>query len=132
LADPVEHHRTLVWLPRSGVVVVDRLRSRRAHAIRTRLHVAPGVRCDGANGLAGFDVVALGGGDVRHVEAAYSPFLGRKVPIDVLEDVRTVEPDTPFGWSVLRKGARVARLELDRVEVSLEGHSTLTVPLEWA
>jgi uncharacterized heparinase superfamily protein len=131
LADPVEHHRTLVWLPQNGVVVVDRLRARLAHAIRTRLHVAPGVRCDGANGLAGFDVVALGGGDVRRVEAAYSPFLGRKVPIDVLEDVRTVEPDTPFGWSVLRKGARVARLELDRVEVSLAGQSILTVPLEW-
>jgi hypothetical protein len=132
LADPVEHHRALVWLPRYGLVVVDRLCSRRAHAIRTRLHVAPGVRCDGANSVAGFDVVALGGGEVRQAEAAYSPFLGRKVPIDVLEDVRTVEPDTPFGWSVLRKGVLIARLELNRVELSVEGQSVLTVPLEWS
>jgi uncharacterized heparinase superfamily protein len=131
LADPVEHHRTLVWLPRNGLVVVDRLRARRAHAVRTRLHVAPGVRWDEANGVAGFEVVALGGGEVRQAEAAYSPFLGRKVPIDVLEDVRTVEPDTPFGWSVLRKGVRVARLELERVDVSVEGQSVLTVPLGW-
>jgi hypothetical protein len=132
LADPVEHQRALVWLPRNGVVVIDRLRSQRAHAIRTRLHVAPAARCDGAGAVEGFDVVALGGGEVHQTEGAYSPFLGSKVPIDVLEDVRTVEPDVPFGWSMLRKGVRVVRLEVNRVDISLEGQSIVTVPLDWS
>ena len=85
----------------------------------------------GTSGVAGFDVAALGGGEVRQAEGAYSPFLGHRAPIEVLEDVRTVQPDTPFGWSLLRKGARVTRLELDRVEVSRDGESVLSVPLEW-
>jgi hypothetical protein len=130
LADPVEHHRTFVWLPRTGVVVVDRLRARRDHAIRTRLHLAPGVPCCGPT-VGGFHVRALGGGETRKTEGAYSPFLGRKVPIDVLEDVRTVQPDSPFGWSLLRNGARVTRLELDRLDVSRDGDSALSVPLVW-
>jgi hypothetical protein len=132
LPDSVEHHRAFIWLPRRGVVVVDRLRARRGHAVRTRLHLAPGVRFDGTSGVAGFDVVALGGGEVRQDEGAYSPFLGRRVPIDVLEDVRTVQPDTPFGWSLLRDGARVTRLELDRVDVSRDGEPVLTVQLNWS
>jgi hypothetical protein len=131
LPDSVEHHRAFVWLPRSGMVVVDRLRARMSHAVRSRLHLAPGVRFDPDRGVAGFDVVALGGGEVRSTEGSYSPFLGRRVSIDVLEDVRTMQPETPFGWSLLRKGARVTRLELDGIDVSRDGESVLRVPLEW-
>jgi uncharacterized heparinase superfamily protein len=129
LPDPVEHHRAFVWLPRSGVVIVDRLRGGGSHGVRTRLHLAPGVRFRG--GLDGFEVTTLGGGEITQKTGAYSPFLGEKVPIDVLEDVRSVAPDTPFGWSLLREGARITRLELERVDVSRDG-SVLTVPLRWS
>lgn len=132
LPDPVEHHRAFVWLPGTGVVVVDRLRARQSHGVRSRLHLAPGVRFTPTSGVRDFDVLPLGGGDVHRADGEYSPFLGKKVPIDVLEDVRTVAPDTPFGWSLLRKGARVTRLELDRVDVSRDGDSVLSVPLEWS
>ena len=130
LPDPLEHHRAFVWLPGSGMVVVDRLCAQHAHAVRTRLHLAPGVRFEGTR-VIGFDVAALGGGELGQAEGAYSPFLGHKTSINVLEDVRTVQPDTPFGWSLLRNGARVTRLELDRIDVSRGGESVLTVPLEW-
>lgn len=132
LPDPVEHHRAFIWLPRSGVVVVDRLRARRSHAVRTRLHLAPGVRFAPGSGVAGFNVIALGAGEVRRTSGSYSSFLGQKVPIDVLEDVTTVAPETPFGWSLLRNGARVTRLELDRLDVSRDGGSVLTIPLRWS
>ena len=131
LPDPLEHHRAFVWLPGSGVVVVDRLRAKRAHAVRTRLHLAPGVRVEGTSSVVGFDVAALGGGEVRQAEGAYSPFLGHKTSINVLEDVRIMQPDTPFGWSLLRKGARVTRLELDRIDVTRDGESVFSVPLVW-
>jgi uncharacterized heparinase superfamily protein len=132
LADPVEHHRAFVWLPGSGIVVVDRLRARLAHDIHTRLHLAPAARFDAVDGVSGFDIVALGGGQLRKREGTYSPFLGRKVPIDVLEDARTVEPDVAFGWSVLRRGTHVTRLGIDSIDISRATGSILPVPLEWA
>ena len=52
--------------------------------------------------------------------------------IDVLEDIRTMQPDTPFGWSLLRHGARVIRLELDGLEVKRDDDSVLSVPLQWS
>jgi uncharacterized heparinase superfamily protein len=124
LQDPVLHHRAFVWVPRAGVVVVDRLQATRAHAVRTRLHFAPDARHED------FEIATLGGGEVRRQEGAYSPFLGRKEPIGVLEDAREIQPETLFGWSLLRRGARVARLEFNRLELTRDG-GTVSVPLKW-
>jgi hypothetical protein len=112
--------------------VVDHLRARQSHRVRSRLHFAPGVRLRGTSSAAGFDIAALGGGEIHRTEGAYSPFLGQKVPLDVLEDVRSVAPDAPFGWSLLQNGARVTRLELDGLDVSSNGALMVTVPLEWS
>lgn len=42
LAEPVTHHRSLVWCPGDGLVVVDVLRGRGRHEVRSSLHLAPG------------------------------------------------------------------------------------------
>ena len=119
----LEHHRAFVWVPGAGVVVVDRLRADRPHAVRTRLHLAPGVRMDD------FRVAALGGGEVLRRDGFYSPFLGRKEPIDVLEDAREIAPEAPFGWSLLRGHAQVTGLVRDRLELVRDGR-TLNIPLD--
>jgi hypothetical protein len=132
LPDPVEHHRAFVWVPRSGIVVVDHLRARRSHSIGTRLHLAPGIQFTPAGGIAGFEVTALGGGELRPVSGVYSPFLGSKISIDVVEDARNMAPETPFGWSLLRRGTRVTRLGLDQIEITRDGDFVLNVPLRWS
>jgi hypothetical protein len=103
-----------VWLPGEGVVVVDRLAARRAHAIVSRLPLAPGVD-PGAPPLA----IAAQGEDgpvaPRPAQAWHAPYLGTRVPATVLEDARTVAPGEPFGWSLLRGDRRVAQLRGDRL-----------------
>jgi hypothetical protein len=82
--------------------------------------------------VAGFDIISLGGGAPDRIDGVYSPFLGQKHRAEVLEVARSVAPDAPFGWSLLRSGSRVTRLELDHLEVSSDGGSVLPVPLEWS
>jgi hypothetical protein len=102
LADPVTHQRTFVWLPGDGVVVVDRLLAREPHRVQSSIQASPG-------GVGDFEVVALGGHEVAAIDAAYSPYLGQEVPALRFEYEATIDPDEPFGWSMLRGGT--ARLE---------------------
>ena len=133
LSDSVEHHRCFVWLPGDGIVVVDRLRARRPHRIRSSLLLAPDAPMQGAERVGPFAVAALGAGaNVVRGEAAYAPYLGRKVPAAALLDDRTVAPEALFGWSLLRGGGRVAELEHDRVVVTDGDRLAVTVPLPWA
>lgn len=115
LPDPVEHERTFVWWPGSGLVVIDRLLATTRHQIRSSIHLAPGR--DQREGCVGeFVVSALGpGATARSRPGAYAPWLGTTVPTAVLEDVRAVEPETLFGWSVLRDGASVQELSPARI-----------------
>jgi uncharacterized heparinase superfamily protein len=133
LKDPVEHHRVFLWFAGKGIVVVDRLRAKHSHQIRSRLHVAPDAPTDGRTRVGSFSVTALGqGAAVRRIEGWYAPFLGHKVFAPVLEDARTVSPDDPFGWSLLREDWRVTRLELDRVDLGRPGEPPNSVPLVWS
>ncbi len=132
LPEPVTHHRTLVWCPGDGLVVVDLLRGRGDHAIRSSLHLAPGAPLETEARLGPFTVAPLGGGSVTRREGEYSPYLGRSVAAAVLEDRRTIGPETPFGWSLLRGGATVSALERDRVVIAREDGSSVSVNLEWS
>ena len=116
LPDAVEHHRTLVWSPGDGVVVVDVLRGRGHHAVCSSLHVAPDAPLEGNQRLGPFRVTSLGrNGSPSQREGRYTPFLGKMVRAPVLEDRRRVGPDMPFGWSLLRDGAEVSEFGADRL-----------------
>lgn len=106
LDDPVIHERTFVWLPSDGLVIIDTLLAALPHDVRSRLHLAPGLR--GSTLWAGpFHIAALGAGAApRVVDGEYSPYLGVKQPIDVVKCTLRAEPQIPFGWSLLRTGAR--------------------------
>ena len=108
LDDPVTHQRAFVWLPRDGLVIIDRLVAGRPHQARSRLHLAPGL--SGSLLRVGpFDVQTLGAGTAIHtVVGQYSPFLGVKEPIDVLQYTLCARPHELFGWALLRAGARAA------------------------
>ena len=119
LPDPVVHRRAFCWLPGEGLVVVDRIDARRAHAVRSSLHLAPGTTL-GAGGRVGpFHLHTLGGlGPARAEEGRYAPFLGRAVPIEVLRLEGEVGPGQAFGWALLRGRAAVsARGDGFRVEL---------------
>ena len=133
LESPVDHHRCVIWLPEEGVVVVDLLRGRGAHAVSSRLHVAPSAVRNGVTAVGPLNVEALGTApDVRLVAADYAPYLGTRVASSALEDRRMVDAERPFGWSLLRASRRV--VALDRHSVTLDGGArpALTVPLEWS
>jgi hypothetical protein len=104
LSDPVRHERVFAWWPGVGMVVLDRLRARDAHQARSRLHLAPEIPRGDALAPAGLEVSALGAASLAVVDGRYSPALGRSVEIAVLEQLRRVAPDEPFGWSILRPG----------------------------
>lgn len=130
LSDPVVHVRVVVWCPGDGVVVVDRLRARRSHQARSRLHLAPSAFSEGTRRVGPFLVEALGAApEVRRKDGAYAPYLGQVVGCAVLEDVRTVSPNALFGWSLLRDGGRVSALASDRVVIERGDGRSLSVPL---
>ncbi|MDP8909314.1 MAG: heparinase II/III family protein [Chloroflexota bacterium] len=108
LADPVVHRRTFVWLPGDGLVIVDTLDADSPHQVRSRLHLAPGL--SGSSLRAGpFQAQPLATSTaVRTVAGEYSPYLGVKERIEVLECAMRVRPHAPFGWCLLRPGARAA------------------------
>jgi hypothetical protein len=128
LADPVDHHRTLVWC-RGGVIVVDVLHARRSHSIRSRLHLAPGAVGDGLRRVGPIVIRALGtGGKVHRADGYYAPYIGRRVRADVVMDERIVDPAVPFGWSLLREGWRVTSLDPSRL-VLAGPEGRVTIPL---
>jgi len=129
LADPVDHQRTFCWLPEDGLVVIDELRSKRHHQIRSRLHLAPGVSArDGQVGPMRLGV--LGPGPPHKVRAGrYSPFIGQAVPIEVIERPLQAGPRVPVGWALLRPGAR-AILEGRRLVVQRADGRTLTLEVK--
>jgi uncharacterized heparinase superfamily protein len=132
LPDPVVHHRSIVWWPPAGVVVVDLLRARRTHSIRSSLRLAPGTEVDVVHRAGPFAVEALGSRSaVRRVPARYAPNLGTMVSIGALEDRRQVGPDSPFGWSLLREGHRVASLERSLLVLEGAGREQRAIPLDW-
>ena len=131
LPDPVVHLRTVVWCPGDGVVVVDRLSARRSHEARSRLHIAPSAFSEGTRRAGPFVVEALGDAPAIHrKEGAYAPYLGKRVPCAVLEDVRMVSAGVPFGWSLLRPGRRVLGLTAQAVVIERGDLGTLSVPLD--
>ena len=131
LAEPVDHHRALVWCPPDGLVVVDVLRGRGRHAIRSSLHLAPAARVEGIDQAGPFRVAALGeGATVTRRPGDYAPYLGTRLSTDLLEDRREIEPDVPFGWSLLREGAEVTELRDGCVVIARRDGSSASVPLE--
>ena len=127
----IDHHRALAWLPGLGVVIVDLLRGAGEHAVRSSLHLHPEARLDGMR-LGPLRVAALGpGADPATRDGEYSPYLGRSAPAAVLEDRRTLATEVPFGWSLLREGARVSALDRGRLEVTRPDGSTASAKLDW-
>lgn len=106
LPDPVDHQRTFCWVPGDGLVIVDELRSQRAHHVRSRLHLAPGVPMHSGR-IGPIRLQVLGRGPAFAIIAGnYSPFIGQTRPTQVIERALEVDPGVPFGWSLLRPGAR--------------------------
>ena len=115
LADPVEHERAFCWWPGFGLAVVDRLQAATPHAVASRLHLAPGLRPDESLRLGSTALVGLGDGAAPAVVSGwYSPALGRKEEIAVVEDRREVAPGETFGWAMVRAGGG-ATLDGDRL-----------------
>jgi hypothetical protein len=133
LTDPVTHHRSLVWWPGVGLVVVDLLRARQPHRVRSALHLTPGERLTFSLHAGPFRIEALGASPrPRGASGLYSPYLGASVEAPVVEDVRTIEPEAPFGWSLLREGAAVTELSRERIVLVRDGHEPAVIPLRWS
>jgi uncharacterized heparinase superfamily protein len=132
LPDPVVHHRRFVWCPGDGLVVVDLLRGRGEQAIQSSLHLPPGAEGADAGRVGPFVVRPLGGGGVSSTRASYSPYLGVRLDSTAIEDRRTVAPETPFGWSLLRPGASVVELDRDRLVIERRSGTTAELALDWS
>lgn len=127
LPDPVVHQRTLCWLAGDGVVIVDELLGERSHHVRSRLHLAPEFRARGSE-IGPLRTEALGPGPAFDVlPGLYSPYIGQAVPTDVIERAFDAAPRAPFGWALLRPGARAA---LDGRTVTVQRADGRTFTLE--
>jgi len=127
LADPVGHERTFLWLPGDGLVIVDTLDAQQRHAIRSRLHLAPGVIMQ-AGQIGPLRLAALGpGAEPRSERAKLSPYLGVATPIEVVERAFEPDPGVPFGWALLRPGAQAA---LDGRHLSIERRDGSSLALD--
>jgi uncharacterized heparinase superfamily protein len=125
LDDPVRHRRTFCWLPGEGLVVVDRLLSRRPHEAVSRLPLAPGLAPAGDR-LGPLEVTPLGaGGPVTVTPARYAPYLGTAVPSHTLARAGAGPPGAAWGWALLRPGATAA-LQDRVVEVRRRDGSTVS------
>jgi hypothetical protein len=132
LAERVHHHRTVVWVPGEGVVLVDLLRARRPVPMRSFLHLAPGAPSEGVRRVGSLALTALGPGAApRPVRGRYAPYLGTCLPATVIEDARTVAPEVPIGWSLLRGGRRVEGLSREELTLAGGGRAPVRVPLAW-
>lgn len=132
LPDPVEHQRVLAWLPPAGLLVVDRLWARRSHRVRSSLHLAADVPVTDGGSAGAITISALGEGASQRTRlGSYSPYLGSIVAAPTLEDTRTVDPGQLFGWSVLRRGWRLAQLSPERVALERDDERSIAVALSW-
>jgi uncharacterized heparinase superfamily protein len=124
------HQRVLVWLPGDGLLIIDRIDSRNAHAVRSFLHLAPSAAlADGFVG--GISLAALGPLPTEHVTERHSPWLGAEVTAEALVQGGTVLPLTPFGWSLLRNGTVVDTIDPRSVRVKRSNGTVLELALPW-
>jgi uncharacterized heparinase superfamily protein len=115
LPDPCEHTRTFCWLPGDGLVVVDRLRAARAHAIVSTLPIS-------SSGLGPVNVGSLGGREVLDEPGRSAPVFGVYEDTRVLRQRTEIDPREPFGWVLTRSTARV-EVSNERVAVHRPGLS---------
>jgi uncharacterized heparinase superfamily protein len=124
------HQRVLVWLPGDGLLIIDRIDSRDAHAVRSFLHLVPSAALvDGSVG--GIFLAALGPLPTERVAERHAPWLGTDVAAEALVQEGTVLPLVPFGWSMLRKGAAVDALDARHVRVKRSNRTVLELALPW-
>jgi hypothetical protein len=130
LRDPVRHHRSFVWIPGDGMVVIDRLDALESHDIRSSLCLAPDVAVGEDGQLGSFRVSQLGMEERPESRRGwYSPYLGAQEATTVVEDRRTVEPGQLFGWSLLRNGCLITRVEPSSLGLHRRG-ADVTVPID--
>ena len=123
LPDPVIHRRTFVWIPATGLIVLDRLLARRPHDVRSRLHLAPGAAYEGGR-IGPFELAPLGaGGPPASVPGRYAPYLGTAEATEVVERAARLAPHEITGWALLRPPATAA---LTTDVVTVDG-KTLTI-----
>ena len=98
--------------------------------MRSPLHLAPEIEPSGAS-AGPVEIRPLGDGlDVAHKEGRYAPYIGTFQRTVVIEQTGDVEPEVPFGWSLLRPEAD-ARLEGDVLTLTCPDEATRTVALRW-
>ena len=132
LSDPVVPQRALVLVPGVGIVVIDLLHGGGPKPVRSFLHLAPQLRCEGPRQVGPFALAVLGdGADLHLTPGAYAPFLGTRVEATVVEQERFAVPEKPFGWSLLRGEGEVTTLERDRLVVAAGDRPALEIPLRW-
>ncbi|MDQ3435560.1 MAG: heparinase II/III family protein [Actinomycetota bacterium] len=132
LSDPVVHERTLVLVVGEGLIVVDLLHASSPQPVCSFLHLAPGVQCERVEEVGPFTLNVLGhSAALRRTQGEYAPFLGTRVGAPVIEQGRLADPETPFGWSLLRGEGKVETLERDRLVVAPGDRHRLEIPLYW-
>jgi uncharacterized heparinase superfamily protein len=129
LSDPVEHQRWFWWVPGEGVVIADRLHAARVHRVTSRLRLQPGVHATTPYAIGPFTIDWLGPGRAPIVAAGeYSPYLGARTRVDVLQRGGSAAPGAIFGCAILRHGTRAA-LAGNRLTVTRRDGSRSTVTL---
>jgi uncharacterized heparinase superfamily protein len=124
------HQRVLVWLPGEGLLVIDRIDSQKAHAVRSFLHLAPSANLvDGSVG--GISIAALGFLSIERVAERHAPWLGTDVAAEALVQEGTMLPLTPFGWSLLRGDTVVEIIDPQSVRVKRSSGPVLELALPW-
>jgi Heparinase II/III-like protein/Heparinase II/III N-terminus len=124
------HQRVLVWLPGDGLLIVDRIDSQAAHAVRSFLHLAPSVTL--VEGFVGrISLVALGPLSTKCIAERHAPWLGTEVAAHTLVQEGSLLPLAPFGWSLLRAGTTVRALDTRSVCVERSDGSALELALPW-
>jgi hypothetical protein len=124
------HRRALIWLPGDGVVILDLIESSRAHEVRSFLHLAPSAEL--LKGSAcGMRLETLGPLPARRIAVRHAPWLGTAIGADALAQAGTISARMPFGWSVLREGASVAKLDGNRIELRRSCGAGLSLELPW-
>lgn len=124
------HQRVLVWLPGDGLLIVDRLDSQVAHAVRSFLHLAPSANLAGWS-VGDISLAALGPLPSRRIAARHAPWLGTEVAAETLVQEGTVRPLLSFGWSLLRPGMVVRALDTHSVCIARSEGNVLELALPW-
>lgn len=105
LKDPVIHHRTFIWSPRAGIVILDMIACRCAQETVSRLCLSPNLLRPDPFRLGPLSLKALDDSAVCHEQRQYSPALGVRRGASGVAVRRTTRPGEPFGWTMLRDGA---------------------------